>query len=346
MFFHKLLQIPVEREKNFIKLSYFEVDLVTLICPTLNEEGYIENVLRFFVNSSPVDKELYIIDGGSQDKTKEIVKKWQSTNNKIFLFENSDKYVPFALNIGINHSSGDPIIRLDAHTEYSDDYILKILEIFNRTNADIVGGPMNPVGKSSFQNAVSFATMSKFGIGGSKIHDIHYDGYTDHVYLGAWRRNIFNEIGYFDTLLIRNQDDEFDYRAKSKGKKIFQSHEIKSFYYPRSNILLLIKQYYQYGLFKPLVLRNVPSEMKIRHIIPALFGLYFLMLFIPLFKSLIFFVPLIMYLVTNLFFSFINSEKLPIKLILPIIFSVIHLSYGYGFILGLGYLIKHEKRQE
>ena len=61
---------------------------------------------------------------------------------------NPNKYVPFALNIGIQNSKGDPIIRLDAHTVYSKDYCTKILEVFEETNADIVGGPMIKKGKS------------------------------------------------------------------------------------------------------------------------------------------------------------------------------------------------------
>ena len=309
----------------------------------MNEEAYIENVLHFFVNSLPVEKELYIIDGGSVDQTKAIVKKWQAISNKIFLLENTNKYVSFALNMGINQSCGDPIIRLDAHTEYSQNYVLKILEVFNKSGADIVGGPMNPIGKTLFQKAVSIATMSKFGIGGSKIHDINYNGYADHVYLGSWKRSIFNEIGYFDTRLIRNQDDEFDYRAKSKGKKIYLSSEIRSFYFPRSNIFKLIKQYFQYGLYKPMVLKSVPTEMKMRHLIPSLFSLYSILLITPFFHNLIFFIPLLLYLVTNLLFSFINRERYLIKFLLLIIYSTIHFSYGFGLILGLRLLIKKGK---
>lgn len=202
---------------------------------------------------------------------------------------------------------------------------------------------MNPVGKTLFQKTIAFATLNKFGMGGSKIHDINYSGYTDHVYLGAWRRNLFDGIGYFDTRFIRNQDDEFDYRAKSKGKKIYLSSEIKSYYYPRDKISLLIKQYFQYGLFKPLVLMKVPSEIKFRHIIPSLFCLYLILLSVYLFQNLILFTPLLLYIIANIFYSFINNEKYANKFLLLITYPAIHLSYGLGFIFGLGYLGKGRK---
>jgi succinoglycan biosynthesis protein ExoA len=290
-----------------------------------------------------VDNELYIIDGGSKDKTLAIVKKWQETNCNIHLLTNPQKYVPFALNIGIKASNGDPIIRLDAHTEYDNNYVGQIVETFRKNDADIVGGPMNPVGKLSLQKAIAFATMNKFGIGGSKIHNINYAGYSDHVYLGAWKRELFNEIGYFDTRLKRNQDDEFHYRAKSKGKKIYLSPQIKSFYYPRNKISHLIKQYFQYGLFKPIVLRKVYSETKLRHLIPSLFCLYLLLLLIHLSDNILIYIPLILYVIANINFSFSNNQKLVNKFLLLFIYPVIHLSYGFGFIFGLGIINKKEK---
>jgi len=96
--------------------------MITAICPTYNEANYIEKVLKFFINAIPKNKELFIIDGGSDDGTKEIVNKWAEKYSNVHLLDNPNKFVPFALNIGISKSKGDPIIRLDAHTEYEEDY--------------------------------------------------------------------------------------------------------------------------------------------------------------------------------------------------------------------------------
>ena len=111
--------------------------MITVICPTLNEEEHIEDVLNFFVNAKPDNKELIIVDGGSTDRTIQIIQKWTETYSNIKLMNNPFKYVPFALNLAIKNSTGDPIIRLDAHTKYSEDYFLKILEVFEQTQADI-----------------------------------------------------------------------------------------------------------------------------------------------------------------------------------------------------------------
>lgn len=312
--------------------------MITVLCPTYNEAEYIEKVLKFFINSSPSGKELLLIDGGSTDGTKRIINEWTNKYSKIRLLENENKYVPFALNIGIKNSNGDPIIRLDAHTEYAEDYFEQIIKTFNDTGADIVGGPMNAVGKTNFHIAVAHATSTVFGVGDSKIHKGRYKGESDHVYLGAWRRKLFDEIGYFDERLKRNQDDEFHYRARSLGKRIYLNPEIKSYYYPRNSLSKLINQYFQYGLFKPVVLRKIKSEIKLRHLIPSLFSIYILSLSLA-YLSKFYLLPLMIYMFTDLIFSLKQKNGIKIVVYSMLIYPSIHLSYGIGFLAGLFKLI-------
>ncbi|MCS7053696.1 MAG: glycosyltransferase family 2 protein [Ignavibacterium sp.] len=309
--------------------------MITVVCPVFNEREHIEDVLNFFISAKPDDKELIIIDGGSNDGTIELLEKWIKKYSNIKLFHNPNKYVPFALNLAIKNSIGDPIIRLDAHTKYSIDYFEKILETFKRTDADIVGGPMIKKGITDFQKAAAIATSSLFGIGDSKIHNKNYEGYSDHVYLGAWKRSLFDEIGYFDERLIRNQDDEFHYRARSLGKKIYLSPDIKSEYLPRKSFSQLFKQYFQYGLYKPLVLRKIKSEIKLRHLVPMIFTLYLISLPVLIFISWFLIFPLILYVLIGLIISFNADKNIKIKLLTFIIFPVIHLAYGSGFLIGL-----------
>jgi len=309
--------------------------MITVICPTLNEEEHIEDVLNFFVNAKPDNKELIIIDGGSKDRTIQIIQKWIEIFPNIKLMNNPFKYVPFALNLAIKNSTGDPIIRLDAHTKYSEDYFLKILEVFEQTQADIVGGPMIKKGITDFQKAAAYVTSSPFGIGDSKIHRSNYNGESDHVYLGAWKRKLFDEIGYFDENLIRNQDDEFHYRAKSLGKKIYLSSTIKSEYLPRKNFKSIFKQYFQYGLYKPLVLKKIRSEIKLRHLIPLFFLIYIILTPILIFYNWIIIFPLILYLLLNVIFSAKNKNKFKIRILTFVLFPIIHFSYGLGFLIGL-----------
>lgn len=310
--------------------------MLTVICPVYNEEAYIASVIQFYLNAKPVDKELYIVDGMSNDNTRAIVEAFAKTNTSIYLLDNPDKIVPYALNKAIKQSKGNPIIRLDAHTIYADDYFKKIVETFEKTNADIVGGPMRAVGKTNFQKAVAYATSTKLGVGNSEFHNPNFEGYVDSVYLGAWKRELFETTGYFDERMKRNQDDEFHYRAKSLGMKIYLNPKIKSEYFPRNTFSKLFSQYYQYGLFKPLVLKKVKSEIKLRHLIPSLFVLYLLILptaFYYLGKVSL--TPLLIYFVLAILFASKNSGSVQQKIYCLIVYPTLHISYGIGFLLGL-----------
>jgi succinoglycan biosynthesis protein ExoA len=309
---------------------------LTAICPVYNEEDNIRNVLDFFISARPSEKDLFIVDGNSGDGTCDIVRKYEAMYPNIKLLQNPRRTVPFALNIALRESCGDPVVRLDAHTTYASDYFEKILETFHDSGADIVGGPMRPIGKTKTQKAIGLASMSPFGIGNSKFHDITYKGYVDSVYLGAWRRSIFDDIGYFDERLKRNQDDEFHYRAGSKGKKIFLNPEIRSEYFPRSSYGALFLQYFQYGLYKPLVLKKIKSGAKIRHLIPAFFVLYLLFLipglFLLGFYSLF---PLFLYVLSALYFSFRSECQFLIRIRIFFAYICIHTAYGFGFLAGI-----------
>jgi succinoglycan biosynthesis protein ExoA len=314
--------------------------MLSVICPVYNEEKFIGNLLAFFIHAEPKEKELILVDGGSNDKTPEIIQSHVQLHSNIVLLHNPKKFVPFALNKAIARAKGAIIIRLDAHTEYPPDYFVQIMNTFNKVDAEIVGGPMRAVGKTNFQKAVAFATSTSMGVGNSQFHFENFSGYSDSVYLGAWKKSIFEVTGLFDEKMKRNQDDEFHYRAKSFGFKIYQNSEIKSYYYPRSQAWTLFKQYFGYGLYKPLVLKKVKTEIKLRHLIPASFVVYLLSLVIV--HNLFWFLPIFIYTGIAIYFSMMARASLSVKLRAFVCFYIIHIAYGLGFLAGLSKVFKKE----
>ncbi len=200
---------------------------LSVICPVYNEQAHIGRLLDFFSKALPEDKELLIIDGGSTDDTVRIVQAWQAKNREIKLLHNPQRIVPYALNMAIPRCEGRYIVRLDAHTDDGEDYFERILDSFARSGADIVGGPTRTRSTNAFQAAVAQAICTRFGIGDSRVHQEDYEGFTDSVTFGAWRREIFDRTGLFDTELVRNQDDEFHYRARSLGLRLYQDPAIR-----------------------------------------------------------------------------------------------------------------------
>ena len=130
---------------------------------------------------------------------------------------------------------------------------------------------MTAVGTTDFGQAIAAATSTPFGVGGASFHYSNNEEYVDTVYMGAWRREVFDHIGQFDEKLVRNQDDEFNYRLRASGGRILLSSAIKSKYFNRGTFSSLWRQYYQYGLFKVRVLQKHPRQMRQRQFVPAAF---------------------------------------------------------------------------
>lgn len=310
--------------------------MISIVCPVYNEENYIRNILDFCIAAGPADKEIIFIDGNSTDATCDIIKQYAALNTNIQLLHNPGRYVPYALNQAIPKCKGNIIIRLDAHTEYEPDYFEKIVETFNHTDAHIVGGPMRIAPGTPVQNAIGYASSTMFGIGNSSFHFEDYEGYTNSVYLGAWKKEMFNKTGLFDEAFVRNQDDEFHYRAKSLGFKIYQSPVIKVYYHPRQNFKSLFSQYYQYGNYKPMVLSKIRSAVKVSHLVPALFVLYLLLLVPALyFLGVWALFPLGIYAISNLSFAVASRQSFKQILLISLVYFTMHMAYGSGFLLGL-----------
>ncbi|HBF87355.1 MAG TPA: hypothetical protein DDX39_01845 [Bacteroidales bacterium] len=320
---------------------------VSIIIPCRNEEKFISNVLENIL-SQTYDKsklEVIVADGISDDCTADIVKEFADKYSFIKLISNPYKIVPHALNMAIKASVGEVIIRMDAHSEYPSTYIERLVECLFSLNADNVGGVWinTPNSNSTKDISIAEALACPFGIGNA-----HYRTGTkeikqvDTVPFGCYKREIFEKIGFFDQDLVRNQDDEFNARLIKNGGKIFLIPDVEIVYYPRKTIGKLIKMFYQYGLFKPLVNKKVGSPATTRQLVPPLFFLFLLTIPITLFfGKTLFLISLIFlsfYVLTNLIFSLllsIKKHRLIMLFVLPIIFFSIHISYGYGYIVGI-----------
>ncbi len=316
---------------------------ISVICPVFNEAAYIDQLLGFMQRATVRPAEIWLVDGGSTDGTVEKIREWQKRIPELRLLHNPKQYVPFALNLAIPRCTGDIIVRLDAHTEYADDYFEKILDGFKRSGADVVGGPMRPVGVKVVQRGVAIATSDWFGIGNSRFHFDQYEGWVDSVYLGAWRREVFRQAGFFDESLIRNQDDEFHYRLRDLGFTIYLYPDIKSFYYPRDSFKKLFRQYFQYGLYKPLVLQKVKSSVQWRHLVPSLFVLYLVALMVLGWWIPWLAIPLVLYLSILAYKSLSARVPWKVKMALLGVYPTIHIAYGMGFLAGIPKIFKNEK---
>lgn len=316
---------------------------VSVVLPVRNEEKYIEKCIRSILEQD-FDKnnmEVLFVDGASEDKTCEIIKGYMQQYPFIKLLQNPQKTVQYALNIGIKNATGEYIVRMDAHSEYAPDYISKCLYYLKKTGAANVGGPMVARGKTPTQKAIAAAYHSPFALGGGKFHNENFEGYADTVYLGSFKRETIMEYGLYDERFPRSEDDELNFRITKNGGKVYINPEIKSVYYPRASLSDLFYQYYEYGVWKVAVIKKHKKPARISHLIPVAFVLFLVLGSIlralhPL-LTLGYLTVLALYLSLDIFFSFANekAENWGTRLRLLLIHPILHISYGFGFLVGI-----------
>jgi GT2 family glycosyltransferase len=296
----------------------------------------------------PADRlKILVVDGISEDNTREIVSEFCGLDPRIQLVDNPRRIVSTALNIGLRHARGEVIVRVDGHCLLEPDYVRQCVRYLAQTGADNVGGLMRARGESYVGEAIAIAMSSPFGVGDSRFHYSEREQYVDTVYLGAFPRRVFDQVGLFDEELIRNQDYELNYRIRAAGGKIFLTPAIKSWYITRGSLPQLCKQYFQYGSWKVAVLRKHPHSIRVRQAVPPAFVLTLLVSgLLGLFSRLsayLFLSVLSTYFVSALLFSLCSARQKGWKYLpmLPLIFASLHFSWGSGFLWGVARTLLH-----
>jgi succinoglycan biosynthesis protein ExoA len=248
-----------------------DAPFVSVVIPMRNEAATIGALLDAVLRQEYGGRiEVLVVDGESSDDSARVVERIAARDPRVRLLHNPRRVVPSALNIAIRAAHGDIICRIDGHTRIAPDYVSAGVEALRRTGADNVGGPMRAVGGGWFGDAVAVATSSRFGVG-SYFHYGTEEREVDTVYLGMWPRAVFERVGLFDEELVRNQDDEFNYRLRKAGGRVMLTPAMRSWYQNRQTLTGLLRQYYQYGQWKVRVLQKHPRQMSWRHFVPPLF---------------------------------------------------------------------------
>lgn len=230
-------------------------------------------MVKGFLNSSyPNIKEILIADGGSGDRTQEIVKRISNQDPRVKLVDNPGRFQSFGLNEMIEVAQGEVFLRADGHCIYQDDYVEKTVEALLRSGVKNAGGSQRYVAKNNVQAGISIAVKSFLGNGGAKYMDESYAGFADTVFLGCFWTDDLKKLNGYNTDNITNQDSELNLRLiENFGECIYVSPEVKSWYFPRDSFLSLFKQYFRYGRGRFLTKIEHPEISPVRGLLPFIF---------------------------------------------------------------------------
>jgi succinoglycan biosynthesis protein ExoA len=328
---------------------------VTVVVACRNEishiRGFLEDLVR--LNGSNLLLDVIIADGMSTDGTRQVLAEFGRTNPWCAVIDNPGKIVATGLNRAILQARGEFIVRMDAHTVYEPDYVVRCISVMQATGANNVGGPQRSRAERFWPRAIRAGFHSPFASGGARFRDDNYRGVVDTVPYGCWRRDYLIGIGLFDETLARNQDDELNLRIRLAGGIVWQDPSIVSWYSPRSTPAGLFRQYFQYGFWRVAVLRKHPGKGSVRHFVPgaaALTGLFLVSLIALGIEraaaEAVLFVLGLLYLVLSLNATLRSASREGWDLLpgLPITFAVYQSAYSAGFCAGLVYWVLRRGR--
>jgi succinoglycan biosynthesis protein ExoA len=241
----------------------------SILVPVYNEERYIEHSVRS-MRRQRFDGQLEFVfaDGGSTDRTREILDLLAAQDPRIRVFENPRQSVSSGLNVALGHACGRWVVRMDAHTEFPDDYVALGVARLRQGGARWVSGPQVPRGVGRVSRAVALALSSSLGRGGSRKwgeQGAERDGEWEldtGVFDGVWERRTLLEYGGWDERWPRNEDSEMAARFFARGERVVCLAAMGAAYVPRDSFVGLWRQYLGYGEYRTRTASRYPQTLR------------------------------------------------------------------------------------
>jgi len=316
---------------------------VSIVLPVRNEATRIENILKqIFAQDYPRSiTEVIVVDGGSNDSTPDIAAKFCQDGHSPVVLRLKERGRSQGLNRGIKMSRNQLILRLDARTIIEPDYLSLCVAALMRTGADNVGGVQKAIGKTRRQQAFAIALSIPFGVGDAQFRLGKRSGFVDSAYLGCFKREVFDRIGYFDEeSAIISEDSDINFRIRKAGGKVYLDTQIVAQYEPRESFFEFFRLYYRYGGAKAGILLKHKRLISWRQTIPPTLLLCIIIFSLTSLIAPEWALPPLLglasvYLLSNLLVSIFNAAYQRKAYLFPLLFftfCTMHFGYGMGYL--------------
>jgi succinoglycan biosynthesis protein ExoA len=333
---------------------------VSVVMPVRNEERYLaESVRHVLAQDYPGPLEVVLAVGPSHDRTEQIAR--ELTDPRVTVIASPSGRIPSALNAARRGARYDVIARVDGHALLPPGYLRTAVAALTDTGAADVGGIMAAEGVTPFQQAVAWGMTSPAGVGAAAFHTGGRAGSADSVYLGVYRREAIEEAGGYDEEMLRAEDWELNYRIRARGHLIWFTPDLRITYRPRASVGALASQYFHYGRWRRVIVREHPETANFRYLAPpgaaalvaigllaGLAGLIGIAAGAPAAVGWLaagFAIPLI-YLLGITAVTAALSRRVPagVRARLPLVLATMHMAWGIGFLISPPGLHRTPKR--
>ncbi len=254
------------------------MDRLAVVVPTLNEERSISHCVRGLLAQMPSDGHLYVADGGSTDRTQQLVRQLAQEDRRVILVQNPKRLQASAINLVARMVRGksEILVRADAHNSYPANFLSSVVAAYEKERPASVVVRVNTQGRECFQKAAAAAQNSRLGNGGSPHRSATTGaGTIDHGRHALFNLSFFERLGGYDEMLRANEDAELDIRIAQAGGRIWMCPDAPVSYHPRATPASLAKQYFFYGVGRYQSARKHNRKLKARQRLPviATFGI-------------------------------------------------------------------------
>lgn len=289
--------------------------------------------------------QVILVDSMSTDNTKSIMLHFADEEKdfkQIIVLDNPNRILAAGWNVLLKHVAGDAILRIDAHASIPKDFIKKNVQYLQK-GYDICGGKVLSlqIEQGMWQQTLLAAENSMFGGSFAAFRRSDKVREVSTLAFAIYRKKVFESVGFYNEKLVRTEDNEMHYRMRTAGYKFYFNPNIISYRFSRNSLYRLIKQKFLNGYWIGLTMGICPACFSLFHFVPFLFIISIIfctILYLCGFK--VFFIVLILsYLIVAILMALAtylrNRITCRFAVLLPLIFLLLHISYGIGTLVGL-----------
>ncbi|MDQ3771532.1 MAG: glycosyltransferase family 2 protein [Actinomycetota bacterium] len=311
-------------------------ELATVVIPALDEELFIARCLDSVLAQDHEHLEILVVDGGSSDRTLDIIRSYSRADSRIELLHNAAGAIPKSLNLALSQARGGWLVRIDAHSTVPSHYVRKALSHLRTNQWGGVGGRKDGVGVTPSGQAIAAAMGSFFGVGNSTYHHGTELQVVEHVPFGAYPTELLRELGGWNEELHANEDFELDYRIRLHGLQLLFDPEMRINWHCRQSVSELFKQYRRYGRGKARVGRLHPKSLRLRQVLPSVqVACWLLALLLIRRRPALLAGSVAPYLIAVSLASIITAREvhgMRAKATMPAAFAAMHFGWGVGLL--------------
>jgi GT2 family glycosyltransferase len=308
---------------------------IAVVIPVRNGAHLLADCISAIAAQTRPPDEVLVVVGPSRDGTRELAQ--QMAGDALRVLDNPDGDRASAINVALAATDAGLVALVDAQARIGPGYLQHAAEVLSDRSVAVVGGPMRPVGSTTVGRAMAAALQSPFGVGDSQFHFAGTARDVESVYLGVYRRAVFDRVGPYNPALLRTEDDDLNARIREAGMRIRLDPSIQSTYRCRESLADIWRQYHGYGFWKVALATIRPSAIRRRHLVPAAFVLSLAIGGVV--AILGWWQPLLVFgtawaLVALIFTIRAPASGVAARALFPVVALTMHLAYGVGTLWG------------